>query len=269
MTTTKQDRAIEVLQWCVGLAACVALFFVLIAAPIIYVDGDREGSALLVLSLFGILAFGAILDMAISYIWTGTKRGILSFFRLLWGKIPAYLWFFLTVLYLGGIGTAIWRGATDAAIFGQDFSEGVGGALAVFAIGGLGRLFRPNRLIGHIVATALFGIISILVLMPQTAPNETTDSLSEYYSDTMHPLLSENVGERRFRAEELLFDPEFRMAAAASVSCENRPDLSTFVRDLWGADYSHLEWKYGRTVADNRSLVQESLRQFRTAGGCR
>lgn len=269
MTTTRQDRAIEVLQWVVGLLAFAALVFVLVAAPIIYVSGDREGSLLLALSLFGILAFGAILDMTIGYIWSGTNKGVLGFLRLLWGRIPAYMWFLLAVLYLGGIGTAIWRGATDAMIFESDFAEGAGAGLAAFVIGSLGRFFRPNRLIGHITATILVGVLSIFTMLPKTGPIDISSGLSVYYSNEMHPILSEDINGNRFRAERLLFDPEFRMAAAASVSCENRFDLSMFVRDLWGAEYSHLERKYGRTVADNRSLIQESLRQFRSAGGCR
>lgn len=148
MNTTKQDRAIEVLQWCVGLATCAALFFVLVAAPIIYVSGDKESSLILVLSFVGILAIGAILDVVSSYIWSGTKRSVLDFLHLLWGRIPAYFWFFLAILYFGGIGTAIWRGATDSVIFSQDFSEGAGAGLAVFAIGGLGRFFPPKQAYG-------------------------------------------------------------------------------------------------------------------------
>jgi hypothetical protein len=49
-------------------------------------------------------------------------------------------------------------------IFGNDFSEGVGAGLAVFAVGTLGRFFRPNKLMGHIVITILIAIISLSVL---------------------------------------------------------------------------------------------------------
>lgn len=268
MNTTKRGRAIEILHWGVGLAACAALLFVLVAAPIFYVDGDTETSVLFALAFLMPLVICAGLYLVGSYIIFGTKKGLLDFFQVVWGKIPVYLWFFLGVLYLGGIGTAFWRGADDAMVFGNDFSEGVGAGLAVFAIGGLGRLFRPNRLMGHVIMTTLIAIISLFFVLPKTEQAKAAGALSEHYSDAMYPLLSRNMDGNRLEAETLLFDPEFRMAAAASVSCENRSDLSMFVRDLWGANYPYLEGKYGRTIADNRSLIQETLRQFRAAGGC-
>jgi hypothetical protein len=159
-----QDRAIEVLQWSVGLVACAALLFVLIAAPIFYVDGNSEGLWILALIFLGPLVICAGLYLVGSYIIFGTQKSLLDFFQVIWGRIPAYLWFFLAVLYLGGIVTAIWRGAADTMIFGNDFSEGVGAGLAVFAVGTLGRFFRPNKLMGHIVITILIAIISLSVL---------------------------------------------------------------------------------------------------------
>lgn len=164
MNMTKQDRAIEVLQWSVGLVACAALLFVLIAGPIFYVNGDSEGAAILTLLFLGPLAICAGLYMVGHYVIYGTKKRLLDFFQVIWGRIPAYLWFFLAVLYIGGLGTAIWRGTNDTMVFGSDFSEGVGAGLAVFAIGGLGRFFRPNKLMGHIVITILIVIIALLVL---------------------------------------------------------------------------------------------------------
>jgi len=164
MSMTQKDRAIEVLQWSVGLVACAALLFVLIAGPIFYVDGESEGAAILTLLFLGPLATCAGLYMVGNYVIYGTKKRFLDFFQIIWGKIPAYLWFFLTVLYIWGLGTAIGRGADDAMIFGSDFSEGVGAGLAAFVIGGLGRFFRPNKLMGHIVITILIVIVSLLVL---------------------------------------------------------------------------------------------------------
>lgn len=121
---------------------------------------------------------------------------------------------------------------------------------------------------GHIVLTVFITILSLFVLLPKTETADASEGLSKYYDNAMYSLLSESMDGNQLGAERLLFDAEFRMAAAASVSCENRPDLSMFVRDLWGANYAYIEGKYGRTVADNRSLIQETLRQFRAAGGC-
>jgi hypothetical protein len=104
-----QDRAIEVLQWSVGLVACAALLFVLIAAPIFYVDGNSEGLWILALIFLGPLVICAGLYLVGSYIIFGTQKSLLDFFQVIWGRIPAYLWFFLAVLYLGGIVTAIWE----------------------------------------------------------------------------------------------------------------------------------------------------------------
>lgn len=164
MNTTKKDRAIEVLHWGIGVTACAALLSVLIAAPIFYVDGDIESLVIVSLIFLGPLGFFAAVYLVGSYIIYGIHKSLLDFFQVIWGRIPAYLWFFLAVLYLGGLGTAIRRGAEDTLVFGNDFSEGVGAGLAVFAIGGLGRLFRPNKLMGHMVITILIAIISLIIL---------------------------------------------------------------------------------------------------------
>ncbi|NSX55390.1 hypothetical protein [Parasulfitobacter algicola] len=75
MNTTKQGRTIEILHWGVGLAACAALLFVLVAALIFYVDDDSETSVLFALAFLVPLIICSGLYLAAVMPFLGPKRG--------------------------------------------------------------------------------------------------------------------------------------------------------------------------------------------------
>ena len=187
---------------------------------------------------------------------------------MVFGKVPQYFGFIFTVLYLGGLLSAVWSGTSDGAIWGDKFAQGVGAASGILLIGSFGRLYRRNKLLGHIVGTIIIGTLALASYQYTNSPKPADTRLSKYYTNDMYSVLSIDVSNDPDAAYLLLMNPEFRKAVVASVNCENRSDLSMFVVDLWGASYMFLDQNYGRAVADSRGLIQENIRAFRSDVEC-
>ena len=87
--------------------------------------------------------------------------------KLVFADLPVYFWFIVSVLFLGGTGSAFWHGATDEATFLKFFAMGVGAGILLLAIGFPGRLLvaKKHRNAGHIVGTAIAALVLFLVFM--------------------------------------------------------------------------------------------------------
>ena len=65
---------------------------------------------------------------------------------MLFARYLNYPSFILITLAIGGLVSALWHGAVfDAPYVLENFSSGVGGALFILSLGGLGRWFSKDK----------------------------------------------------------------------------------------------------------------------------
>jgi len=157
-----KHRLIEVLLWIKNVTAVVALLFALMILPFIHFTESR-GIPLEIWFLFLMIGVGILGALWIGcYVLTGKKASLLETLNMVFGKVPQYFWFIFTILYLGGLLSVVWSGTSDGAIWGSEFAKGVGAALGVLLIGSFGRLYSRNKLLGHIIGTAVVAIFALI-----------------------------------------------------------------------------------------------------------
>lgn len=162
-----KHRLIEVLLWIKSVTAVLALFFGLMILPFIHFT-ESHGVPLEIWFLFLAIGVGILGALWIGcYVFTGQKASLLETLKMVFGKVPQYFWFIFTVLYLGGLLSAVRSETSDGAIWGDKFAQGVGAALGILLIGGFGRLYRRNKLLGHIVGAVVVAIFALVFLTIQ------------------------------------------------------------------------------------------------------
>ena len=157
-------RLFEVVLWIAGIAAASALFVTITVIPALYADGETEGAFIVtaVALLIGVSVLGSL--WVGNYIIYGQKKELRHILGMVWGKLPKYFWFIVSALYIGGILNAFHGTASDAALWFNDFAGGVGAALALLMLGAIGRLYRPNKFLGHVVGTSIIGGLALISL---------------------------------------------------------------------------------------------------------
>ena len=152
--------------WRIG-ATCWVLFVLVAAAFLFFEENPIDGVGLFFLGLGLSLAFTGLVWVAI-YVTNGLKFDFERLFvRVVLGDFSSYVWFVIGVLYLGGVGTAIWFDGSGGGGFESNFATGVGGALAILALGYPGSLLAPAkyRQVGHVVGTVFAALISLIVVL--------------------------------------------------------------------------------------------------------
>ena len=160
-----RSRLFEVAIWAWRIAAVGLVIWVMAAALVLYVEYGRQGD---VLGIFGLYAAATIIFTLIvwtvRYVVSGVKSSFTNLLkRTAFGNLPLYVWFVPSVLYFGGLLTALWYDASNDALRLQHFAEGVGSALAALMLGAAGGVFAPKKWMyqGHMIGTVIV-IVAIL-----------------------------------------------------------------------------------------------------------
>jgi hypothetical protein len=161
-------RLLRVAAWGWRLAATGCVLYILTAAAYLFVEEDPvDGVGLFFVGLGFSLAFTGLVWVAI-YVTNGLKCDFEKLFvRVVLGDFSTYVWFVLGVLYLGGVGTAIWFDGSGRGAFEANFASGMGGALALLALGYPGSLLAPARYkhAGHVIGTVFVALASLIVVL--------------------------------------------------------------------------------------------------------
>ena len=161
-------RLLKVAAWGWRIGATCWVLFVMVAAALLFVEANPVDGVGLFLFCLGLsLAFTGLVWVAI-YVTNGLKCDFERLFaRVVLGDFSSYSWFVIGVLYLGGVGTAIWFDGSGQGGFETNFATGVGGALAVLALGYPGSLLAPAkyRQVGHVVGTVFVALPTLIVAL--------------------------------------------------------------------------------------------------------
>jgi hypothetical protein len=152
--------------WRIG-ATCLVLLALVDTAFMFVEESPMDGVGQLFILISLLLAFTGLVWVAI-YVTNDLKCDFKRLFvRVVLGDFSSYVWFVLGVLYLGGVGSAIWFGESGRGGFETNFATGVGGALAILALEYLGSLLAPAkyRKAGHVVGTVFVALTSLIVVL--------------------------------------------------------------------------------------------------------
>lgn len=154
------------LVWRVG-ATCLVLVILVAIAYHFVGENPIDGVELFFVSLGLSSAFTGLVWVTI-YVASGIRCDFEQLFvRVVLGDLSSYVWFMIGVLYVGGAGTAIWFDELGRGEFETNFTTGVGGAIAILAMGYLGSLLAPveYRQVGHAIGTVLVFLGSLIVVL--------------------------------------------------------------------------------------------------------
>lgn len=272
-----KKRIIEVALWLKNICAVLAVVFAVAVTTFIAVEeGADDGFAATLISIaIGVSVCGVA--WVINYVITARKFGAVETVHLIFGNVPPTFWFILFFMYFWGVGTAIWSGVSDTALFGNEVAEGVGSASVILLVGAIGRLYRPNKFMGHVVGTFIMSIVVLFTFYHMSSLKPTDTQISKHYDDGMYMLLSMDFSDKPDVALRLLMNTDFRDAVVAADRCENRFDvsggllnatLSGFAFDLVKLNYGQLASRYGKEVADNRHIIQQNYQELQNKGVC-
>lgn len=147
-------------MWVKSIVAIIALIVGVIIFTVAVFETDLDlifefGTIILVIAL----AIYAVV-WAGNYIVTGQRAGFLHVFQMIFGTPPRYLWFVLVFLYVGGLASAYKSGLSSSSLLWDAFAQGVGASVAIILLGSIGRLYRHDRFIGHVLASVIIGIVA-------------------------------------------------------------------------------------------------------------
>lgn len=162
-----KSRLIEVALWIKSIIATIALLIAMFLVLFAGIEGDAETifaiwimCLTIALCIYGITWTG-------NYVISGNKSNVAETLKLVFGSVHRYFWFTLFFLYFGGIAGvafAIVRGETNTVLLWNVFAESIGATFAVFLLGCLGRLYWPNRFLGHVIGAFIISIFAIFSL---------------------------------------------------------------------------------------------------------
>lgn len=162
------QRLVKVAAWLWRIGATCYVLFVLVAAAFLFIEANPiDGVGFFFINLGFSLAFTGLVWAAI-YVAIGLKYDFEQLFvRVVLGNFSSYVWFMIGVLYLGGLGTAIWFDKLGRGGSETNFATGVGGALVILALGYPCSLVAPTkyRREGHFVATVFVALASLIVVL--------------------------------------------------------------------------------------------------------
>lgn len=150
-----KSRLMEVAGW--GWRAGAVCIAILIMVTVVI-----QGDLVLLVTYIGSALIFTLAVWLMIYILHGEKAYFPKLLnRIVFGSMPFYFWFVIGVLYFGGSFSALWHNASDSAVRGSHFAEGLGTSVVALGLGFPFKFFAPKkwRYVGHMVGTIFMGIL--------------------------------------------------------------------------------------------------------------